>query len=70
MAKKDKRFVVKSEDSLGELGMAMAKVIVDTFTGVNYLVTISGGVAGVNTCVIPLLDKNGKVIVDELPVEN
>ena len=62
MEKKEKRFIIKSEDSLGEL---MAKVVIDTETGVNYLVTVAGGVAGMNTCVIPLLDKDGKVIVDE-----
>ena len=57
MAKKEKRFVVKEEQSF-YLGALM--VVVDTATGVNYLVTYSSGASGIT----PLLDANGNVVID------
>ena len=54
--KKEKRFIIKEEQSLG-FG---AIYVVDTHTGVNYLMTVGTGQNGVT----PLLDSDGKVIVD------
>ena len=56
--KKDKRFVIKEEHSL--LFNALY-VIVDTQTGVNYLMTVGTG----QNSIIPLLDSDGKVIIDK-----
>ncbi len=55
--KKDKRFVIKDEQALicGAL-----YIIVDTQTGVNYLMTVG---TGQNT-ITPLLNSEGKVLVD------
>ena len=59
MAKKEKRFVIKEEQSLT---WGSVQVLLDTRTGVNYLVTMGmGGVSGIT----PLLDSNGKVVVDD-----
>lgn len=55
--KKEKRFVIKEEQSLG---FGAVYVVVDTTTGVNYLMTVGTGQNGVT----PLLDSNGQVIVD------
>ena len=54
----DKRFVVAYKENL--TGVAWAKVLIDTETGVNYLNVYSGkgGVA-----ITPLLDSDGKPIV-------
>lgn len=57
MAKKEKRFVVKEDQSF-YFGALM--VVVDTATGVNYLVTYGNGASGVT----PLLDSAGSVVVD------
>ena len=57
MAKKEKRVVVKEEQSF-YLGTLM--VVVDTATGVNYLVTYGSGASGIT----PLLDANGNVVID------
>ena len=57
MAKKEKRFVVKEEQSF-YFGALM--VVVDTATGVNYLVTYGNGATGVT----PLLDSDGRPVVD------
>ena len=57
MAKKEKRFIVKEEQSFYFGAML---VVVDTATGVNYLVTYGSGANGVT----PLLDANGNVVVD------
>lgn len=57
MAKKEKRFVVKEEQSF-YFGALM--VVVDTATGVNYLVTYGNGVSGIT----PLLDADGNIVVD------
>lgn len=53
------RFVVKEQQSLG-LGLLM--VIVDTQTGVNYLVT---GDSSPNH-ITPLLDSEGNVVIDSI----
>lgn len=57
MEKKKKRFEVKDEQSLG---FDAVQVIVDTETGVNYLHVLGHGGG-----IIPLLDENGKIIVDK-----
>lgn len=58
MAKKEKRFVIKEEQSLT---WGSVQIILDMVTGVNYLVTMGmGGVSGIT----PLLDANGNVVVD------
>ena len=57
MAKKEKRFIVKEEQSF-YFGAIL--VVVDTATGVNYLVTYGSGANGVT----PLRDANGNVVVD------
>lgn len=57
MAKKEKRFIVKEEQSF-YFGAIL--VVVDMATGVNYLVTYGSGANGVT----PLLDANGNVVVD------
>ena len=57
MRDKKKRFVVKEEQSLG---FGAVQIVVDTETGVNYLLTIGTGVSGLT----PLLDRNGTVVID------
>ena len=57
MAKKEKRFVIKEEQSF-YLGALL--VVVDTATGVNYLVTYGSGASGIT----PLLDANRNVVID------
>ncbi|WP_075980175.1 DUF6440 family protein [Bacillus massilinigeriensis] len=56
--KKEKRFIIKEEQSLG---IGAVYVVVDTQTGVNYLMTIGAGQNGVT----PLLDSDGNVLVDK-----
>lgn len=63
MAKKEKRFIIKEEQSLT---WGSVQIILDTQTGVNYLVTMGmGGVSGIT----PLLDANGSVVIDR-PAQN
>ncbi len=57
--KKQKRFIVKEDQALG---MGAVQIIVDTATGVNYLNTIGSAMTGIT----PLLDKDGKVIIDNI----
>lgn len=57
--KKQKRFVIKEEQSLG---FEAIYVLVDNETGVNYLMTVGTGQSGVT----PLLDSDGKVIIDKV----
>ncbi|WP_214851369.1 DUF6440 family protein [Exiguobacterium sp. s193] len=54
----DKRFVLKSKQHLSG---GIIKIVVDTQTGVNYLMTSGLGVSGMT----PLLDQDGKVVVDK-----
>jgi hypothetical protein len=55
--KKNKRFDVAFNETMG-LG-STTSIIVDTETGVNYLLVTSGYGAGLT----PLLDENGKIVV-------
>lgn len=57
--KKQKRFVIKEEQSLG---FGAVYVVVDNETGVNYFMTVGTGQNGVT----PLLDSEGKVIIDKI----
>lgn len=57
--KDKKRFVVKGEY---KIGLGLAYIIVDTVTGVNYFNMLGSGMNGLT----PLLDENGKVIVDKV----
>jgi len=52
------RFIVKSKEHLSG---GIIKIVVDTQTGVNYLITSGLGLSGMT----PLLDKEGKVVVDK-----
>lgn len=56
--KKAKRFRVKEEQTLG---FGAIQIVVDTVTGVNYLLSIGTGVSGIT----PLLDENGNVVIDK-----
>ncbi len=55
--KKEKRFIVKEGHGIG---LGAVEILVDTKTGVNYLVAQSpyGGIT-------PLLDENGNVVIDK-----
>lgn len=57
--KKEKRFSVKEMESYG--GSGTIRIIVDTKTGVNYIMT--EGVGG--SSITPLLDSNGKVMIEK-----
>lgn len=59
--KKEKRFSVKEMESYS--GSGTIRIIVDTKTGVNYIMT--EGVGG--SSITPLLDSNGNVVIDLLP---
>lgn len=56
--KKTKRFQVKEEQSLG---LGAIQIVVDTTTGVNYILSIGTGVSGIT----PLLDENSNVVIDK-----
>lgn len=56
---KDSRFYIKSDEKILTLGRIT--VFVDRETGVNYIHSWVGTGSGLT----PLLDKNGKVIVDK-----
>lgn len=56
--KKQKRFVIKEEQSLG---FGAVYIIVDTITGVNYITTVGTGMNSLT----PLLDSEGKVVIDK-----
>jgi len=51
------RFVVKSKEHVSG---GIIKIVVDTETGVNYLITSGMGLSGMT----PLLDKEGKIVID------
>lgn len=57
------RFVLKSRESLHGREL---DVVVDSQTGVNYVTYLASASAPLS----PLLDKDGKPLVDELPLEN
>ncbi len=56
--KKEKRFIIKDEQGV-QLGAI--QIVVDTVTGVNYLMTVGSGPSGIT----PLLDENGNVLIDK-----
>ncbi len=55
--KKEKRFVVKEDQCIA---FGTIYIVVNTHTGVNYLMTTGNGLNGIT----PLLDSYGKVIID------
>lgn len=55
----NERFKVKSEQVFG---LGSIQIVVDTETGVNYIVNVNMN----GNCMTPLLDKKGKVVVDKL----
>ena len=57
------RFLLKSRESLHGREL---DVVVDSQTGVNYVTYLTSSSAPLS----PLLDKDGKPLVDELPLEN
>lgn len=56
--KKEKRFSLKQEENYS---FGIVRIIVDTQTGVNYIMTV--GVGG--SSITPLLDGDGNVVVDK-----
>lgn len=56
--KKEKRFIVKEEQGMA---FGLLQIVVDTVTGVNYIVTVGSGPSGLT----PLLDENGDVVIDK-----
>lgn len=54
-----KRFKIKEKDRFFE---GMIRIIVDTKTGVNYIMTSGLGLNGIT----PLLDENGKIVIDKV----
>ena len=60
--KKPERFVVKETHSAG-VGLCALFVICDTETGVHYLA--AGGDALTISSITPLLDENGKVVIEK-----
>lgn len=61
--KKEKRFVVVEDQSIG-LGGGL-QIIVDKKTGVHYLNVVGTGMNGIT----PLLDEHGNVVVDKSIIE-
>ena len=59
--KKPDRFRVKSEQYLTGMGMYYTAVVVDTQTGVNYIL-----LGGDSPTITPLIGADGKIIVDEI----
>ena len=57
---KKERFVVKLEQFLGMSGFI--SIIMDSETGVNYIINGNGD----STHITPLLDKDGKVMIDDI----
>lgn len=57
--KKAKRFVVKEEEALC---FGAVYIVVDTKTGVNYIMTVGTGI----NALTPLLDSDGSVVVDNI----
>lgn len=58
IGKDKKRFVIKGEF---KVGLGLAYIIVDTVTGVNYFNVLGANMNGLT----PLLDENGKPVVDK-----
>ena len=57
--KKEKRFSVKEMESYS--GSGTIRIIDDTKTGVNYIMTEGAG----GSSITPLLDSNGKVMIEK-----
>ena len=57
--KKPQRFVMKENHTVGVYGLS---VICDMVTGVNYLAAGGDGLS--LSCITPLLDENGNVVID------
>lgn len=57
-AKKDPRFVIKEDQSMG---LGMIGVLVDSKTGVNYIMTMGSS----PEFITPLLGSDGKVVIDK-----
>lgn len=57
--KKEKRFKLKSDEGFG---MGAIQIVVDNLTGVNYIIIVGTTPLGIT----PLLDENGKVVIDKL----
>ena len=55
---KEKRFVIKEEQNFG---FGAVYIVLDTITGVNYLTTVGTGL----NAITPLLDSDGKVVIDK-----
>lgn len=65
--KSEKRFRVEEEEGYsGNSGNGVIQVIVDTTTGVHYIMT--AGIGG--SSITPLLDCNGNVVIDPPPFSN
>lgn len=60
--KKEKRFIIKEEQALV---FGAVYIVVDTKTGVNYIMTAGTGPSGVT----PLLDSDGNVVIDNQILE-
>ena len=56
--KKEKRFALKEEENYS---FGVVRIIVDTKTGVNYIMTVGVGGSSITT----LLDCDGNVVVDK-----
>lgn len=54
-----KRFKIKEKNRLFE---GMIRIVVDTKTGVNYIMTSGIGLNGIT----PLLDNNGNIVIDKV----
>ncbi len=56
--KEEKRFIIKEQQGIA---FGSVSIIVDTKTGVNYLMSIGSGPSSLT----PLLDENGNVVIDK-----
>lgn len=66
MAKKDNRFEVVFRDGSAIKEDGMREILVDTETGVNYLVWKSGYAGGIT----PLLDREGKPVISAVVMKD
>ncbi len=58
--KKEKRFIIKEQHGIG---MCSLSIIRDTVTGVNYLASFGSDFD--ISCITPLLDGDGNVVIDK-----
>ena len=66
MAKKDNRFEVVFRDGSAIKEDGMRQILVDTETGVNYLVWKAGYAGGIT----PLLDREGKPVISAVVMKD